>query len=228
MSYLLWRTELCYGPVEHVEVVEEVDRCTPTTPDSSATAHSAYTASRKDTHHGPPATRSGPRRPAAAPRDEGCPIPAAQSTARVSPAQLITAADPRSRRTRVASAYLRSWYCLVPSGTSLRGLNVRVLPLPTRRCARPFSGHRSGGRATHRPKNDDIACAASAWFRLEAEQVGQTVLVGAMGRQQSSATDGGLSRPESAFARFSHVDTRGSLSYSNACAARAVWLTRAL
>ncbi len=31
--------------------------------------------------------------------------------------------------TRVASAYLRSWYCFVPSGTSLRGLNVRVFPL---------------------------------------------------------------------------------------------------
>lgn len=33
------------------------------------------------------------------------------------------------RLTSVASAYFRSWYCLVPSGTSLRGLNVRVLPL---------------------------------------------------------------------------------------------------
>lgn len=32
-------------------------------------------------------------------------------------------------RTRVASAYFLSWYCLVPSGTSLRGLKVRVLPL---------------------------------------------------------------------------------------------------
>jgi hypothetical protein len=32
-------------------------------------------------------------------------------------------------RTRVASAYFLSWYCFVPSGTSLRGLKVRVLPL---------------------------------------------------------------------------------------------------
>lgn len=29
----------------------------------------------------------------------------------------------------MASAYLRSWYCFVPSGTSFRGLKVRVLPL---------------------------------------------------------------------------------------------------
>jgi hypothetical protein len=33
-------------------------------------------------------------------------------------------------RTSVASAYFLSWYCLVPSGTSLRGLKVRVFPLP--------------------------------------------------------------------------------------------------
>jgi len=33
--------------------------------------------------------------------------------------------------TNVASAYFRSWYCFVPSGMSLRGLNVRVLPLFT-------------------------------------------------------------------------------------------------
>jgi len=31
--------------------------------------------------------------------------------------------------TNVASAYFRNWYCFVPSGMSLRGLNVRVLPL---------------------------------------------------------------------------------------------------
>jgi hypothetical protein len=31
--------------------------------------------------------------------------------------------------TKVASAYFLSWYCLVPSGTSFRGLKVRVLPL---------------------------------------------------------------------------------------------------
>jgi len=31
--------------------------------------------------------------------------------------------------TSVASAYFRNWYCFVPSGMSLRGLNVRVLPL---------------------------------------------------------------------------------------------------
>lgn len=33
------------------------------------------------------------------------------------------------RRTRVASAYFLNWYCFVPSGTSFRGLKVRVLPL---------------------------------------------------------------------------------------------------
>jgi len=32
-------------------------------------------------------------------------------------------------RTNVASTYFLSWYCLVPSGTSLRGLKVRVFPL---------------------------------------------------------------------------------------------------
>jgi len=36
----------------------------------------------------------------------------------------------QGERTSVASAYFLSWYCLVPSGTSLRGLKVRVLPLP--------------------------------------------------------------------------------------------------
>lgn len=35
----------------------------------------------------------------------------------------------RRNITSVASAYFRSWYCLVPSGISFRGLNVRVLPL---------------------------------------------------------------------------------------------------
>jgi hypothetical protein len=34
--------------------------------------------------------------------------------------------------TKVASAYFLSWYCLVPSGTSLRGLKVRVLALQRR------------------------------------------------------------------------------------------------
>ena len=41
----------------------------------------------------------------------------------------VTASHRVMTRTSVASAYLRSWYCFVPSGTSLRGLNVRVLPL---------------------------------------------------------------------------------------------------
>ena len=31
--------------------------------------------------------------------------------------------------TKVASAYFLNWYCFVPSGTSLRGLKVRVFPL---------------------------------------------------------------------------------------------------
>ena len=35
----------------------------------------------------------------------------------------------KEERTNVASAYFLSWYCFVPSGTSLRGLKVRVFPL---------------------------------------------------------------------------------------------------
>ena len=42
--------------------------------------------------------------------------------------------------TSVASAYLRSWYCFVPSGTSLRGLKVRVLPLRSTRYQKPARG----------------------------------------------------------------------------------------
>jgi len=40
----------------------------------------------------------------------------------------------QGERTSVASAYFLSWYCLVPSGTSLRGLKVRVFPLPIVKC----------------------------------------------------------------------------------------------
>ena len=37
VSYLLWRAELCYGPIQHVEMIEEIDRCPRTTPTRQST-----------------------------------------------------------------------------------------------------------------------------------------------------------------------------------------------
>ena len=94
---------------------------------ATETAEKAYRAR--------PAIRSSPRRPADAPRDVGYPsptsVPLSLRLEIVAPSVFIKG---NASLTRVASAYLRNWYCLVPSGTSLRGLKVRVLPL---RCDRP-------------------------------------------------------------------------------------------
>lgn len=43
IRYLLWCAELCYSPVEHVEVVKEVDRCPSTTAHSSITTRTVHT-----------------------------------------------------------------------------------------------------------------------------------------------------------------------------------------
>lgn len=87
----------------------------------------------KKAHHAQPAIRSGLRRPVDAPRGEGCPSPASITLSMrlriVATSISIERAKEGTLLTRVASAYLRNWYCLVPSGTSLRGLKVRVLPL---------------------------------------------------------------------------------------------------
>ena len=36
-AHLLYRAELCNGPIEHVEMIEEIDRCPRTTPTRQST-----------------------------------------------------------------------------------------------------------------------------------------------------------------------------------------------
>ncbi len=108
-------------------------------------------------HRGRPAIRSGLRRPGDARRDGGCLSPTSIPVQH--PPRNCSRVDKAKRNallTNVASAYLRNWYCLVPSGTSLRGLKVRVLPLRSG-CDQRRSMPASVGGQSHRPKNADIS-----------------------------------------------------------------------
>lgn len=121
--YLLRRAEFRDCPVQHVEVIEEIhsyDNHRLELPDE-------VLRPTKRTHHAPRATRSDPRPPAAALQGAGCLSPVQSPRATAIGSGLY--GSMLGGLTSVASAYLRSWYCFVPSGTSLRGLKVRVLPL---------------------------------------------------------------------------------------------------
>ena len=83
--------------------------------------------------------------------------------------------------TRVASAYFLSWYCLVPSGTSFRGLNVRVFPLSKESLVREISGPMiQRGEGAYRPKKDDMVGRRASYCHNPKWQfinwVGDTVL----------------------------------------------------